>query len=358
MDDDSIAKLKMSYAINFFSSKLEKGGCISNKDKLTCVKNIKKLFGEKLANDQIPFVIIDISKKQFMDKNISKSKILIQERIEEYGIKVLGKTLYEIVNTPELATKTYTGSTVNAGAYADALINSTYTRLISGQILPKSKFKIVANIDEPSFIHPTLGQITDGIVVKTGVSIRGTSIFLYYYTPKDKLRTMHMFHINTQMFQYNGGFFIDYSSSLPAVDYINKNQYLKLLNDGQGIYTNKKYAKQRELWNTHTNQFDFSNLKLGDEVLIRVDADVTTMMDNQEIILIANIGCLSSGDNYKMNFYKNTIKNKGKHSIISSLYLYIGNDYILNNPSELLFSSDNEAIVLLNGFYISVKVND
>lgn len=357
MDDDSIAKLKMSYAINFFTNKLEKVGRISNKDKLTCVKNIKKLFGEKLANDQIPFVIIDISKKQFMDKNISKSKILIQERIEEYGIKVLGKTLSEIVNTPELATKTYAGSTVNAGAYADALINSTYTRLISGQILPKSKFKIVANIDKPSFIHPTLGQITDGIVVKTGVSIRGTSIFLYYYTPKDKLRTMHMFHLFPQT-SSNGGFFIDYSNSLPTVDYVNKNQYLKLLNDGLGIYTNKKYAKQRELWNIDTNQFDFSNLKLGDEVSIRIDADVMTMMDNQEINLIANIGCLPKSGGYKMQFYKNTIKNKGKHNVISLLNIYIGNEYILNNPSELLFSSDNEATVLLNGFYISVKVND
>jgi len=363
MADDSMAKLKMSYAINFFTSKLAKVGRISNKDKLTCVEDIKKLFGEKLASNQIPFVIIDISKKQFMDKNISKSKLLIQERIEEYGIKVLGKTLSEIVDTPELATKTYAGSTVNAGAYADALIKSTYTRLITGQILPKSKFKIVANIDEPSFIHPTLGQITDGIVVKTGVSIRGTSIFLYYHTCKNnELRVMHLFHLFSQMSsntnQKNGGFFIDYSSSLPAVEYVNTNQYLKLLNNGQGIYTNKTYAKQRELWNTDTNQFDFSNSKLGDEVLIRIDADVTTMMDNQEINLINNIGCFPGGEGYKMNFYKNIIKNKGKHNIISSLHLYIGNEYILNNPSELLFSSDNEATVQLTGFYISVKNND
>lgn len=355
-DDDSMAKLKMSYAINFFTSKLEKVGRISNKDKLMCVENITKLFGEKLAKGQIPFVIIDISKKQFMDKNISNSKLLIQERLEEYGIKVLGKTLSEVVNTPELATKTYAGSTVNAGAYADALINSTYTRLITGQIIPKSKFKIVANIDEPSFIHPILGQITNGIVVKTGVSIRGTSVFIYYHTCKDKLRVMHLFQLFPQT-NY-GGFFIDYSSSLPAVDYVNINQYLKLLNDGKGIYTNKKYAKQRELWNTDNNQFDFSNLKLGHEVLIRIDADVTTMMDNQEINFIANIGCFPGGDGYKMQFYKNIIKNKGKHNIVSFLNLYIGNYYILTNPSELLFSSEFKATVQLTGFYISVKVND
>lgn len=355
--DDSMAKLKMSYAINFFTSKLEKFGCISTIDKLTCVKNIKHLFGETLASNQIPFVLIDISKKQFIDKNISKSKLLIQERLEEYGIRVLGKTLYEIVNTPELANKKYAGSTVNAGAYADALIKSTYPRVLSGQTLPKSKFKIVANIDGPSFIHPILGEIKNGIVVKTGVSIRGTSVFIYYHTCKDKLRVMHLFHLLPQM-SSNGGFFIDYSSSLSAVEYVNTNHNLKLLNDGLGIYTNKKYAKQRELWNTVTNQFDFSNSKLGDEVLIRIDLNVTTMMDNQEINLIANIGCLPDGEGYKMNFYKNIIKNKGKHNIISNFNLYIGNEYILNNPSELLFSSDNEATVQLTGFYISITNND
>lgn len=192
---DDMAKLKMSYAIDFFTGKLEKVGHISTRDKLTCVTNIKKLFGEKLANEQIPFIMIDISEKQFIDKNISKSKLLIQERIEEYGIKVLGKTLSEIVYTPELATKTYAGSTVNAGAYADALIKSTYTRLITGQILPKSKFKIVANIDRPTFIHPLLGKITNGIVEKTGESIRGASTFIYYRTPKGNIKIMHLYNL-------------------------------------------------------------------------------------------------------------------------------------------------------------------
>ena len=201
-DDDSIAKLKMNYAINFFTSKLEKVGRISNKDKLMCVENIIKLFGQKLVKGQIPFVIIDISKKQFMDKNISNSKLLIQERLAEYGIKVLGKTLYEIMEVPELANKTLKDSTVTAGDYAAALVNFTYPRVLSGQTLPKSKFQIVANTDEPSFTHPILGKVTDGIVVKTGVSIRGTSVFIYYHTCKDKLRVMHLFHLFPQAF-YN-----------------------------------------------------------------------------------------------------------------------------------------------------------
>ena len=354
--DDSIVKLKMSYAINFFTKKLEKCQRISIKDKLMCVENIKTLFGKMPSEDQISFAMTDISKQQFIKKDVSNSKLLINEDLERYGIKVLGKTLSEIVDTPELANKTYAGSIVNAGAYADALINSTYTRLISGQILPKSKFKIVANIDKPSFIHPKFGEIINGTILDGGSSINGTSVFIHYENYKKKNKIMHLYHLNP--LPQSHGFVIDYSSSLPDVEYVTTNQHLKLLNDGIGIYTNKKYAKQRELWNTSTNQFDFSNLKLGDDVSIRIDLNVTTMTDNQEINLIADIGCFPESGGYKMQFYKNTIKNKGKHNIISIFNLYIGNDYIFKNPSELLFSSDNEAIVLLNGFYLSVKVNN
>jgi hypothetical protein len=192
---DDMAKLKMNYAVDFFTGQLEKFGHISNRDKLTCVKNIKNLFGETLANYQTPFIMIDISKKQLIDKNISNSKLLVHERLQNYGIDVLRKTLAEIVQKPQLANKKYAGSTVNAGAYADALIKSTYPRVLSGQTLPKSKFQIVANTDQPTFIHPSLGQITNGIVETTGESISGASTFIYYYTSKGKIKAMHLYYL-------------------------------------------------------------------------------------------------------------------------------------------------------------------
>ena len=192
---DDMAKLKMNYAVDFFTDKLVNVGNISTIDKLTCVKNIKHLFGEKLANNQTPFIIIDISKNQFIDKNISYSKLLVHERLYQYGINVLGKTLSEIVANPVLANKKYAGSTVNAGDYAAALINSTYPKRISGQTLPTSNFQIVSSTDGPTFIHPMLGQITNGIVVKTGESIRGKSTFIYYHTPNGKIKALHLYYL-------------------------------------------------------------------------------------------------------------------------------------------------------------------
>jgi hypothetical protein len=195
--DDDMAKLKMNYAVDFFIDKLETVGHISNIDKLTCVKNIKKIFGEKLANNQIPFILIDISKNQFMNKNISYSKLLVHERLEQYGINVLRKTLAEIVENPQLANKKYAGSTVTAGTYAAALINFTYVTVLSGQTLPTSNFQIVSYTDRPTFTHPILGVVTNGIVETTGESIRGKSTFIYYHTPKGKIKTLHLYHLSS-----------------------------------------------------------------------------------------------------------------------------------------------------------------
>ena len=356
MMDDSIAKLKMSYAITFFTKKLENYQRISTKDKLICVENIKTLFGKTLSEDQIPFAMTDISKQQFIEKDVSKSKLLINEDLERYGIAVTGKTFSNIVQTPDFRKKLYPGSKLSAGEYAETLTNR-YRILLSDKKVSKQRYDITSMIDKPSFIHPKFGEIINRTILDGGSSINGTSVFIHYQNYKKKNKIMHLYHLNP--LPQSHVFFIDYSSSLPAVDYINKNQYLKLLNDGIGIYTNKKYAKQLELWNTDTNQFDFSDLKLGDEVLIRFDLYVTTFFENQEINLIADIGCLPDGDGgYKMQFYKNIIKNKGKHNISSCLNLYIGNTDILKKPSEILFSSDNEATVKFNGFYLSVKVNN
>lgn len=352
MMDDSIAKLKMSYAITFFTNKLEKYQRISTKDKIMCVENIKTLFGKTLSEDQIPFMIIDISKKQFIEKDVSKSKLLIHEDLERYGIAVTGKTFSNIVQTPELGKKLYPDSKLSAGEYAETLINR-YSILLSDKTVSKKRYEITSMTDKPSFIHPKFGQITNGTILDGGSSINGTSVFIHYQNYKKKNKIMHLFHFNP--LPQSHGFFIDYNNLLPPFDYFNINEYIKLRNDGKGVYTNKLFAKQYELWNTETNQFDFSDLKLGDEVLVRVDLEVTTFLDNQEIILIADIGCTDDG--YKSQFYKNILKNKGKHNIMATLPLYLAGT-ILTMPSELLFSSDFKTTVKFNGFYLSVKVNN
>lgn len=75
--------------------------------------------------------------------------------------------------------------------------------------------------------------------------------------------------------------FIDYSHSGTTQSYVSGD--LKLLNDGAGAYTLKTFAPLgvTELWNTTTNQFDFTQLEIGDEVTIRTDGQATTTENNQ-----------------------------------------------------------------------------
>ena len=195
--DDSLADEKMEYAIEFFQNKLKKNrGLISNRSKMECVNNIKNLFGDSRnrPTNQIPFVMIDMSKTQFSQKNVSNAKLLIHERLEDYGIPIENITMEEISSIPQLSNKTNSNSILTAGHYVDALINHQYPDLLSKQKLPRH-WQINVNIDKPTFSHPIHGEITNGIIVKTGLPLYGMSVFIYYYNSKNKLRIMHLYHL-------------------------------------------------------------------------------------------------------------------------------------------------------------------
>ena len=195
--DDSLANEKIDYALDFFQNKLKKNrGIISNRDKTDCVNNIKNLFGDSLQRpaNQIPFVMIDMSKTQFYQKNVSKAKLLIHERLEDYGIPIENITMEEISSIPQLSNKKNSNSSLTAGHYVDALINYQYPELLSNQKLPRH-WQITVNIDKPTFNHPIYGEINNGIIVKTGLPLYGMSVFIYYYNSKNKLRIMHLYHL-------------------------------------------------------------------------------------------------------------------------------------------------------------------
>ena len=194
--DDSLAKEKMDYAILFFQNKLIKNrGIISNRSILECVTNIKNLFGHGLnrPRNQNPFVMIDMSKTQFSQKNVSKARMLIHERLEDYDIHIENITMEEISKIQEFSSKK-NNSSLTAGYYVDGLINYQYPKLLSNQKLPRH-WQITVNIDKPTFNHPIYGEINNGIIVKTGLPLYGMSVFIYYYNSKNKLRIMHLYHL-------------------------------------------------------------------------------------------------------------------------------------------------------------------
>lgn len=147
--------------------------------------------------------------------------------------------------------------------------------------------------------------------------------------------------------------FMDYNHAGIAQSYISGS--LKLLNDGAGAQTLKTYKPYgiTELWNVATNQFNFSELAIGDEVSIRLSLDVTTSGVNQEFSLSINFAI--GGGTYHIHDGNFFFKTAGTKAICSIITVYIGNADTKNLPAELLFTSDANATVQVNGFYISTK---
>lgn len=160
-----------------------------------------------------------------------------------------------------------------------------------------------------------------------------------------------MIQVNGKAANFDG--FIDYSHSGSTQAYVSGD--LKILNDGAGAYTLKTYAPLgvTDLWNTTTNQFDFSQLRIGDEVTIRTDGEVTTTAVNQIFGTKLN---MSIGSNpYILEVGKSFFKVVGTYPVIRYIHFYVGNTDTMNYPAELIFTSDEAATVKLLGFYISVK---
>lgn len=131
---------------------------------------------------------------------------------------------------------------------------------------------------------------------------------------------------------------------------------LKLTNDGLGGQTELTYKPLNvsKLWNSITNQFDFSELKIGDELFVRFNINVITSAINQEFRLYLSCAVggvfpyiISDGDFF--------FKTPGNHQVGVVIPLYIGQLDTKNFPSELIFSSSNDAEITMNSIYISTK---
>ena len=147
---------------------------------------------------------------------------------------------------------------------------------------------------------------------------------------------------------------INYSNSAAAVNYTTGSP-LKLLNDGLGAQTLKTYKPYgfTELFNVATGQFNFSELVLGDEVTIRFNMTVVTSSNNQEFFNYLNLAI--GGAAYSIYDGCHFYKTAGSRQAGEIITLYMGNADTITFPTELMFSSDANCTVKVNGFYISVK---
>jgi hypothetical protein len=129
----------------------------------------------------------------------------------------------------------------------------------------------------------------------------------------------------------------------------------KITNDTLGLFTNVDQPPYgvSSLWDSTTNQFNFSQLSIGDTIDVRIHLVVTTTTSNQKFHISAKFG-VGSTSVFENIIYDTQIKTAGAHEVSFVAPFYIGSNDIKNNPAELYITTDASGSLKVNGFYIRV----
>ena len=133
--------------------------------------------------------------------------------------------------------------------------------------------------------------------------------------------------------------------------------WVKLTNDTLGAQTKLDYGidKAPNIWvGDSTNQFDFSNLSLGDIVDLRVDLTLTTTTPNTSVAVAINLGVGDASNYYLPILSDRAFKSAATYQIAELNSIYMGNTLTLKNPAELKIKADNNIQVVVNGWFVKV----
>ena len=150
-------------------------------------------------------------------------------------------------------------------------------------------------------------------------------------------------------FDYND--LITQTTPLTAVT----NTPLKLTNDSEGANTSTDQNPYgvSYVWDSTTNQFNFSELSVGDTIDVRVHVQVTTTTSNQKVDIKAKFG-IGSVSQFENAIYENVFKSSGLHEISFVAPFYMGSTYITDYPAELYLTTDASATVKVDGWYVRI----
>ncbi len=130
-----------------------------------------------------------------------------------------------------------------------------------------------------------------------------------------------------------------------------------LTNDGLGSFTNKLFPPigVTDVWNASSDVFDWSELKLGDMVDIRLDFDLITSSVNTEIKVDLHLG--TGGSAYTIPYIpESNFKNAGTHNINRYNGIYMGDENTLNNGGQFKISTDKDCTVIVNGWFTKIII--
>lgn len=127
-----------------------------------------------------------------------------------------------------------------------------------------------------------------------------------------------------------------------------------LTNDGAGSFTNKLFLPVgvTDVWD-NVDSFDWSELKLGDMIDIRLDITLTTSSPNTTVEVDLHLG--TGGAAYTIPFVTDAdFKTTGTHTINKYNGIYMGDTNTLDNGGQFMITCDKASTAVVNGWYIKI----
>lgn len=123
-----------------------------------------------------------------------------------------------------------------------------------------------------------------------------------------------------------------------------------LPNDGAGSGSTSANAPNgvTDVYDTVNDRFDFSGLKVGDKLTVRVDLEITTTVANQDATVSILLGV--GGTSYTLPIVERSWKTSGAHRLVGEITFDIGDSNTATNYGNIQFESDDNASVVVNGW--------
>jgi hypothetical protein len=127
-----------------------------------------------------------------------------------------------------------------------------------------------------------------------------------------------------------------------------------LTNDGAGSSTTSYNPDSKAaLWNTATNKFDFSSLKIGDTVEFRIDIKIANAAA-QEINIVMDIGEGDAGA-YSLNVNHTYFKTASAGDQITAMFrIYMGDEVTRANTARFRLTSIAATTIVVNGWFYQI----
>jgi hypothetical protein len=129
-----------------------------------------------------------------------------------------------------------------------------------------------------------------------------------------------------------------------------------MTNDAAGPFTNTLYLPPgvTSLWDTAAQAFDFSDLALGDTVLIRLEYEIETITRNTDVDTRIRLG--TGGAAYSIPIAQTTpYKNLNTYVVSSLQLLYMGDTNTRDNGGVIEIYADKAVSLKVNGWAVAVN---